>query len=1282
MATSETLSGGNIEPRALEEEMRSAYLDYAMSVIVGRALPDVRDGLKPVHRRVLYAMNELGLSPTRSYSKCALIVGEVMGKYHPHGDSAIYDTLVRMAQEFSMRNELVDGQGNFGSVDDDPAAAMRYCVTGDTRVRTSSDGTVRIDSLVPGAVSSSDTPVDVEVLDRLGRPVHTSVLFHSGEHPTLRLRTNEGYELTGTENHPVLCLVELAGVPLLLWRLLGEVRPGERVLLHRTPSGAGEPLDDRARMLGVLAGAFVSEGWFGNGRAGFNNTDKDFFDAVTDAYDELVGGARYIYSRTIRSGSLCHELDVQNLTALRRSPLAGMEGLTSEHKCVPEFVWSGNGGLKRVFLQALFEGDGSCSLLPRSTIQVSYSTRSLNLARDVQQLLLEFGVISRLSHSARGEIKVVITNRRDARLFAERVGFFGAKQTKLERVLADIPATSRALSHDHVPHIAPYIRADGGSTDADRDWLRRHNVDRIERWESGATAILDRISSQEVRDVIAPLVSGDYYYAEVASVTDAGVQPVYSLRVDTDDHSFLTNGFISHNTEARLARIATEMLRDLDMDTVDFAPNYDGSRREPLVLPARFPNLLVNGSSGIAVGMATNIPPHNLREVIDATVAYIDDPEIDVDGLMRHVTGPDFPTGGIILGRQGIRDAYETGRGRVRVQARAHIEPLKQGKEAIVVTELPFMVKKGGPGNLIEKIAELVRDKRIPEISDLRDESDKRGMRLVIELKRDVIPKVALNKLYKHTQMQTTFGVNMVALVDNVPRTLNLRAVIHNYVAHQREVIVRRTKHELAEKEARAHILLGLLIALDNLDAIIELIRASRDREAAREQLVARFELSVVQATAILDLRLSQLTALEADGIKQEHADVTERIAELRAILGDESRVLAVIKEELAEIRERFGDERRTEISHSEDEIDIEDLIADQQMVITITQTGYIKSLPLATYRQQARGGRGVTGMDMKDGDFIEHLFVCSSHDYLLFFSNRGKVYRSKVYELPEAQRTAKGRALVNILPLREGERIQAVLSTRDFSETKYLVFATRNGTVKKTELLSYNTPMKADGIIAIKIRDDDELLAVRAVDPEDEVIMTSRAGLTVRFAESDARSMGRDTTGVRGMDVGKDGRVIAMDVARDDMDLLVVTENGYGKRTQISQYRKTNRGAKGVKTIKLTEQKGGLAGALVVREHQELVFISVGGMVQRTAAGGISQQGRSATGVRVMNLKEDDVVSAIALVVDDDVVEPGELPASGEGLANGITPDAGLAAEADNPDGADGETPDVSEDQ
>ena len=510
-------------------------------------------------------------------------------------------------------------------------------------------------------------------------------------------------------------------------------------------------------------------------------------------------------------------------------------------------------------------------------------------------------------------------------------------------------------------------------------------------------------------------------------------------------------------------------------------------------------------------------------------------------------------------------------------------------------------------------------------------------MRIVIELKRDAIPKVVLNKLYKHTPMQTTFGVNTVALVDNVPRTLPLRGVIHFYVQHQREVIVRRAKHELRTLEAQVHRLEGLLIALENLDAVIELIRGSRDRDAAREGLIERFALTHIQAQAILELRLQQLTALEADSIKREHADKVERIKELRELLGDEDKVLGLIKEELLEISERYGDERRTEITHAEDDVDIEDLIADQQMVIAITHSGYIKSLPLATYRMQRRGGVGVTGMDMKDDDYIEHLFVCSTHDFLLFFTNRGKVYRSKVYELPEAGRTSKGRYLGNVLPLREGERVQSVLATRDFSESDYLMFATRRGTVKKTEFQAYNTPIKADGIIAINIRDEDELVAVRRVDEGDEVLMVSSAGLTVRFSEDDARAMGRDTTGVRGMDVPDDVDVLAMDIARDDQYLLVVTDNGFGKRTLVGDYRKTNRGAKGVKTIQQTEAKGRLAGALVVREHHQLVFISQNGMVQRIAVRDFRPLGRNAQGFRLMNIREDDQVSAIALVMEEE---------------------------------------------
>jgi DNA gyrase subunit A len=745
-------------------------------------------------------------------------------------------------------------------------------------------------------------------------------------------------------------------------------------------------------------------------------------------------------------------------------------------------------------------------------------------------------------------------------------------------------------------------------------------------------------------------------------------------------------------TEARLAPLAREMLRDLDAETVDFQANYDGNNNEPVVLPARFPNLLVNGSSGIAVGMATNIPPHNLKEAIAATIAYIDDPDIETAGLMKHLRGPDFPTGGVILGLSGIRDAYETGRGRVRVRARAHIEPLRGGREAIVVTELPFMVKKGGDGGVIKKISELYNEKKLTEISDVQDHSDRNGMRLVIELKRDANPKVVLNKLYKHTALQSTFGVNMVALVDNVPRLLPLRSVIHNYVQHQREVIVRRSKHELRALERAVHRLEGLLIALDNLDAVIALIRASRDRDTARTGLMERFELTHVQAQAVLDLRLQQLTALEADELRRDHADKTERIRELRELLGNEDMVLSLIKEELTEISDRYGDERRTEIAPSEDDLDIEDLIADQQMVISITNSGYIKSLPLATYRQQRRGGVGVIGMDMKDDDYIEHLFVSSTHDYLLFFTNRGKVYRSKVYDLPEMGRTSKGRYLGNVLPLRDGERVQSVLATRDFSESPYLVFATRKGTVKKTAFQAYNTPIKADGIIAINIRDDDELVAVRRVDEDDEILMVSHAGLAVRFKEQDARAMGRDTSGVRGMDVSGAGNyVLSMDVARPGQDLLVVTENGYGKRTSIDEYRLTSRGAKGVKTIAFTETKGLLSGALVVREHQELVFISQNGMVQRTSVRGINRYGRTSQGVRVMNLREGDVVSAVALVVESEA--PTAAPAAELGDGTDVTLAVDTAEDADEGPALDAaadladaddmtETPDLEDDE
>jgi DNA gyrase subunit A len=812
------LNPGRIEPRELEQEMRTSFLDYAMSVIVSRALPDVRDGLKPVHRRILYAMHEAGLKPNRSRLKCARVVCEVMGYYHPHGDQAIYDTLVRMAQSFSLRYPLVDGQGNFGNIDDYPAAAMRY-------------------------------------------------------------------------------------------------------------------------------------------------------------------------------------------------------------------------------------------------------------------------------------------------------------------------------------------------------------------------------------------------------------------------------------TECRLTRLATDMLREIDMDTVDFGPNYDESRREPAVLPARFPNLLVNGSAGIAVGMATNMPPHHLGETIDAVVQLIDKPDASVEDLMKHLRGPDFPTGAIIVGRSGVRDAYRTGRGRIIMRARMHTEELRGGKSAIIVTELPYGVKKGGDSGVIKKIADLVNDKVLSEISDVKDHSDRSGMRIQIDLKREAIPQVVLNKLFKHTTLQTTFGYNAVALVDGVPRTLSLLELVHHYLAHQREIVTRRSKYELRKAVERAHVLEGYLIALDNLDEVIALIRAADDTEDARTALEERFGLSEIQAQAILDLRLRALTGLERKRIEDEYSDLQERIGELRTILGDPARIDAVVRDELLELKEIYGrlDERRTEVVAGESDLELEDMIAEEDMVIAITRSGYVKRLPVTTYREQHRGGIGVMGMDLKDDDYIEHLRVASTHDYVLFFSSTGKVYRLKVHELPLGSRQSKGRAIVNLLPFRQDEQVRAVIQTRDFSEAEFLVLATRKGVIKKTRFTDYNTPLKSEGIIAIKLREGDELVDAFLSSGNDDLLLVSRRGQAIRFSEGQARAMGRATEGVRGMSLRKDDEVIAAMIAHDDADLLVVTDQGYGKRTLIREYPRKGRGGLGVKTVQLTEAKGQLAGARLVREGYQVMLISTGGTIIRMPVEGIRRAGRATQGVIVMRLRGDEQVSALAPVVGSD---------------------------------------------
>ena len=806
------LTGSTILPAELSKEMRTSFLEYSMSVIVSRALPDVRDGLKPVHRRILYAMNESGITPKRPHAKSARTVGDVIGKYHPHGDSAVYNTMVRLAQPFSMRVTLVDGHGNFGSIDGDSAAAMRY-------------------------------------------------------------------------------------------------------------------------------------------------------------------------------------------------------------------------------------------------------------------------------------------------------------------------------------------------------------------------------------------------------------------------------------TEARLDKPAMELLRDLDKETVDFQPNYDESLQEPVVLPARFPNLLVNGSSGIAVGMATNIPPHNLGEAIDATCLMLDNPDCTVDDLLKVMPGPDFPTGGIIMGRKGIREAYETGRGSLTIRSTCRIEEGKNGKKSIVVSEIPYQVNRT---KLLEKIADLIRDKKLPEISNVHDGADRHGIDIIIDLKQNAIPQVVLNKLYKHTQLQVGFGCNMVALVNGVPRTLSLKEMLHYYILHQEEVVERRTRYDLAKAEARAHILEGFVIALDNIDEVIRIIRASKTDAEAKASLMESFSLSEKQSEAILEMKLRRLTGLEREKIEQELAELREKIEYFKRVLSDKELLKQIIKDELLEIKEKYNSKRLTKITDEVKELDVEDLIAEEEVAVTVTKAGYVKRLPVATYRQQKRGGKGMQGVNLKESDFVEHLFISSTHAYMLFFSSFGKVYRLKAYEIPEASRHARGTAIVNLLPLEKGETIAAVIATKDFPEDEYLMFATASGMVKKTSMKLYDRTRR-DGLIAINLKENDKLISVKRVAEGEKVVMVSSAGKAIMWDESEVRAMGRDTMGVRGMTVNADARVLGMEIAHEGSDLFVITELGYGKRTPISEYPEHHRGGQGVYTITMTPKKGLLAAMKIVDPEDEIMIITEEGVVVRTAVSGVSELGRSTQGVHVMNVADKDKVTAVAIATSND---------------------------------------------
>jgi DNA gyrase subunit A len=1016
-------AGDRVEPVDIQQEMQRSYIDYAMSVIVGRALPEVRDGLKPVHRRVLYAMFDSGFRPDRSHAKSARSVAETMGNYHPHGDASIYDTLVRMAQPWSLRYPLVDGQGNFGSPGNDPPAAMRYCVTGDALVALPDGGSVRIADVVPGARPNSDNVIDVKVLDRHGNTVVADRLFHSGAHETYTVRTAEGCEVTGTANHPLLCLVDLGGVPTLLWKLIEEIQPGDYAVLT-----------------------------------------------------------------------------------------------------------------------------------------------------------------------------------------AERVGY--GYETRVTPYI--IPTV------DDVPGLARFMQAHGDDSDA--------------------------------RAIASELTDGRFYYALVASVADAGVQPVYSLRVDTEDHAFITNGFVSHNTEARLTPLAMEMLREIDEETVDFIPNYDGRVQEPTVLPSRFPNLLANGSGGIAVGMATNIPPHNLRELAEAVYWCLENHQADEEATLAAVTervkGPDFPTAGLIVGSQGIHDAYTTGRGSIRMRGVVEIEEDSRGRTGIVITELPYQVNHD---NFITSIADQVRDGKLAGISNIEDQgSDRVGIRIVVELKRDAVAKVVLNNLYKHTQLQTSFGANMLSIVDGVPRTLRLDQMIRYYVEHQLDVIVRRTTYRLRKANERAHILRGLVKALDALDEVIALIRASETVDIARQGLIELLDIDDIQAQAILDMQLRRLAALERQRIVDDLAKIEAEIADLEDILAKPERQRAIVHDELGEIVDKHGDARRSRIVPADGEVSDEDLIAREEVVVTITETGYAKRTKSDLYRSQKRGGKGVQGAGLKQDDIVNHFFVCSTHDWILFFTTQGRVYRAKAYDLPEASRIARGQHVANLLAFQPEERIAQVIQINSYEDAPYLVLATRNGLVKKSKLTDFDSN-RSGGIVAVNLRDGDELVGAVLCSAEDDLLLVSAKGQSIRFSATDEalRPMGRATSGVQGMRFNTDDRLLSLNVVSENTYLLVATAGGYAKRTAIAEYPVQGRGGKGVLTVQFDRRRGSLVGALIVDDDTELYAITSGGGVIRTAARQVRKAGRQTKGVRLMNLGEGDTLVAVARNAEENEADAAEADAT-----------------------------------
>jgi len=1352
-----------ILPVNIEDEMKQSYLDYAMSVIVGRALPDVRDGLKPVHRRSLYAMHELGNAWNKPYKKSARIVGDVLGRFHPHGDTAVYDTIVRMAQPFSLRYMLIDGQGNFG------------CFTGDTKIKLV-DGTEK--SFVELAQLPPDEVFYVYSVNKDGK-----VVIGEGRHARMTRKNAELIELTLDNGEKVRCT------------------PDHRFMLRDgTYKEAQDLTPQDSLMPGYFDTAPIKKGLNEYLRVFQPTTGEyDFVHHLADEFNAQKGLASEFNGPFVRHHKNFNRWDntppnIERLDFIEHLHL---------HAAKIKELWENDDfrAAQRQGVQRYYSQNPQVLIERRQRFieqNQDEAFRRENAQRTSQGLKRYYAS----NHAASDEISRRMRalwqdpeyrqKMRDALRGVEKRPLAPAKKARVARIISEksramwgneekrteiVQAISRALSSPNIQaklskaasqnwqnpeyrakfsekHFSkmahklwenPKVRdvhrekiarqwQDDTFQQAQREGVQRSNLRRLQEnpemmrelsqqagsalhqnWQNSdykkrvmcrkiagyVHRLIQEFPAQEItpefyeakreQNWIPSLQNALKYFGDFKTLVEAGhnynhriiakrclteTADTYDITVDQHHNFLLAGGVFVHNsidndspaamryTEIRMAKITHELLSDIDKETVDFVPNYDESELEPTVFPTRTPNLLVNGASGIAVGMATNIPPHNLREVINACVALIDNPNLTLEELIKYLPAPDFPTAGIINGTSGILEAYRTGRGRVHIRARTEIEEEEDGKQKIVVTELPYQVNKA---RLIEKMAELVKDKKIEGISALRDESDKDGIRMVIELRRGEIADVVLNNLFQHTQMQSVFGINMVALVDKQPRLLSLKELIELFIRHRREVVTRRTVFELRKARERAHILEGLAVALNNIDAMIVVIKATKNPQEARQRLSAKvwkagvvtnmlknaqasrpdglspdfgltdeanYRLSPAQLQAILELRLHRLTGLEQDKILEEFQNLLVRINEFLDILNSTVRLMQVIRAELLAVRDEYGDERRTEIISEGVNLSIEDLITEEDMVVTLSHEGYVKTQPVTTYSAQKRGGKGKSATQMKEEDFIDKLFIANTHDMILCFSSFGQVYWLKVHQLPLASRTSRGKPIINLLPLEEKERINTILPVREFPQNQFVFMATAKGTVKKTPLIDFSRP-RSNGIIAINLDKNDQLIGVDITDGQQDVMLFSKGGKGTRFSEKQVRATGRTARGVRGIKLAAEDKVISMIITHTGGTVLTATVNGFGKRTPVEDYPVKNRGGKGVIAIKTSERNGEVVGAVQVEDEDDIVLISNRGTLVRTPVKGISVVSRNTQGVNLIRLGKDEQLVGLDSIVD-----------------------------------------------